>query len=194
MWVAHPPELYLTYWNILFLKNVFVKPWMQNQEQHKDLIYSFLPDSVFHNHTHHDADWILGYADQHDHWSLQPLQELLMGLLKWIKQGKRPGWGAYTQTKLIVDFLQSTHSIINLVLCLNYRCYIINPLSNNQYSYSSTTRIIPFLEKLVVRISPWSFPSWLTPPSWFLHTANIYQFPWHHFNIVIASAPHSTHI
>ena len=192
MWVAHPPELYLTYWNILFLKNVFVKPWMQNQEQHKDLIYSFLPDSVFHNHTHHDADWILGYADQHDH-KPPAITRIANGAIKVNKTREETRLRSI-HTKLIVDFPQSTHSIINLVLCLNYRCYIINPLSNNQYSYSSTTRIIPFLEKLVVRISPWSFPSWLTPPSWFLHTANICQFPWHHFNIVIVSTPHSTHI
>ena len=76
----------------------------------------------------------------------------------------------------------------------NCQYYINNPLSGNQYTYTSTTKIIPFPEKLVVRISPCNFLSWLTPCSWFLHTANIYQSPWQHFNNFIASTPHSTHI
>ena len=111
---------------------------------------------------------------------------------------ERPGLGVHPQTKLIIDFPQSNHSIINLVLYLNcitiLQYYIINSLFGNQYSKTSITRIIPFLEKLEVRIYPSNFPSWLTPPSWFLHTTEIYQGLWQYFSNFIATTPHSAHI
>ena len=76
----------------------------------------------------------------------------------------------------------------------NNRYYFINPLSGNQFTYISTTKIFTFQVNFVVRTFPCNFPSWRTPLSWFLHPANIYQSPWQHFSNCIASTLHSTHI
>ena len=177
--------MYVTSFELLFLKNVFVTSTSVVAQRSSTFIPSWFP--VFY-HTHHDVDWI-------------PVEQ---GSLMWLKQAVEHKNDLFLQQKDLVEehthkqnWLLIFHKAIVAYLSSamsNNRYYIISPLSGNQYTYISTTKIITFQENFVVRTFPCNFPSWGTPPSWFLHTANIYQSPGQHFSNCIALTLHSTHI